>query len=333
LADLQGEWNTSEHRIMNPARRLSERGHRSFITHIGEVLSDQITLPTRAELDQADVIIIERLCIGKAHALIEKYRGLGKQVWITFDDNYALIPGTPARDIWRGKKSGSILNDFRDGLRLATGFMTPSKLLCEDFRMYNDRAEYVPNYLNLDWWSNTPAPSPDVKTIGYGGTSLHNISLRDSGVIPALGKLCRESNKLKVHLQPPFPDVVQEFNRLGVRYSFGAWQAPEDWPKTVSQFTVGIAPLSGNYDMRRSNLKALEYATLGIPWVASQGDPYQEALGGILVKNRITNWYDALHEILTNARVYRDLSTSGLEWARTHNESCATRYMEVFHGR
>jgi glycosyltransferase involved in cell wall biosynthesis len=313
-------------------------GHHSFVGHIMAVLSGNVPLETEKEIDEADVIVIERLPVERVHKFIKTMRGKGKQVWITFDDNYALIPATGSRDVWRGGKNarggrGAILNEFREGLRLATGFMTPSKLLCEDYSAYNEQAEYAPNYLDTDVWRRDTEPDPKIITIGYGATSLHNISLKESNVGPALAKLCKQNSKIQIYLQPRFEDITALFNKLGVRHQVGNWLPVERWPHVISQFNLGIAPLSGNYDMRRSFLKVLEYATLGIPWVATYGAPYFEAQGGVLVRNRGEEWYNALNRLIEDKSLYRKLSEEGLAWAQAHNASCVQRYEEIFNGK
>jgi glycosyltransferase involved in cell wall biosynthesis len=335
-ADLQGEWNTSAFRVMIPNEMMKRAGHHSFVGHVGEII-DKPRPETVQEIDEADVIVIERLPIKETHEFIAKMRQRHKQVWVTFDDHYGLMPITSASSYraWRGGKearngNGALLNEFREGLGLATGFMTPSKLLCEDFRRYNARAEYVPNYLDSNLWKNTSDFVHDVWTIGYGGTSLHNISIKDSGIIFAFGKLCKRDLKVQVYLQPAFPDIIEMFKRAGVRYQTGDWMPVERWPAVVSQFSVGVAPLSGNYDFRRSNLKVLEYASVGVPWVATEAAPYLEARGGILVSNRSDEWYFALKELRENKSLYQKLSQEGLAWAAAHNADCARRYEEVF---
>ncbi|KKL96189.1 hypothetical protein LCGC14_1847010, partial [marine sediment metagenome] len=93
--------------------------------------------------------------------------------------------------------------------------------------------------------------------------------------------------------------------------------APYDWPKVLSMFDIGIAPMDmrpvpaftgkpvdpdarWSYDERRSWLKLVEYVCAGVPFVATDCQPYQE-LGrfGKLVKNgpgtdAEENWYRAL---------------------------------------
>jgi glycosyltransferase involved in cell wall biosynthesis len=323
---------------MIPNRMYGLAGHHSVVDHMAAILSGNISPQTKKEIDEADVIVIERIALEPSHKFIKTMRDGGKQVWITFDDNYALIPATGSRDVWRGGKSarggrGAILNEFREGLRLATGFMTPSELLCEYYSAYNERAEYVPNYLDIDVWRRDAEPDPKIITIGYGATSLHNISIKESNIVPALAKLCKQNSKVQIYLQPKLEDIIMLFNRLGVRYQTGNWLPVEQWPHVISQFNIGIAPLSGNYDMYRSFLKVLEYATLGIPWVATSGEPYFDARGGILVRNKGEEWYNALSRLIEDRSLYQKLSEEGLAWAQTHNANCVQRYEEIFNGK
>lgn len=320
---------------MIPHRCLTEAGHHSFVAPIFEILANRYQEETVTELKEADVVVVERTIAREAYGLIQLQMREGKQVWITFDDHYGLIPGTSSHAIWRGGKKaldgrGSILNEFRQGLRMVTGYMTPSKLLCEDFSMYSSNGKHVPNYLSQESWSNLSSPDPNIITVGYGGTNLHNISLKESEVITALGRLSKKYQKFQFHLQPNFEDVIAMCDRAGVRHEIGGWQHFSQWPRTVSQFTIGIAPLSGTYDERRSNLKVLEYAMAGVPWVATRGAPYLEARGGILIDNSAGAWFSAIDELIYNKPLYTRLSQEGKEWALEHNQNCARRYEEIF---
>jgi hypothetical protein len=327
------ELNTSLHRVIYPSKMMEEAGHECRIAHVSSLFASQ----DLSNAEWSDVVVIERLLVEEVYDAIRMFGNAGKKVFCTFDDAYHLMPSSPARDTWRGGKTsrngqGSILNEFREGLRLCYGALVPSKLLAEDYRSYQPNIHYVPNYLYLPLWKNLPPKNPDIITIGWGGTSLHNISWKDSGVIPALGKICKRYPKVIVHLQPPYPDIVVSMEKAGVRYVLGAWQPFEEWPKTVAKFHIGLAPLSGLYDSRRSNLKALEYATLGIPWIATDDAPYKESYGGILVNNRMQSWYDALEELITDKQSYAVYSESGRAWSERFNGDCVGRYEAVLNG-
>lgn len=341
LGDNPKEYNTSAHRCDVPAKRLAKAGHRCYVAHMAEILQGSLSPETAVEVAQADVIVLERLLMLESHSFISEQKSLGKQVWATFDDHYGLIPGSVSYETWRGGKKaldgrGSILKEFRQGLRICTGYMTPSKMLTEAYSMYNPHGQYVPNYLDDEIWSNLPARNSSLITIGWGGTSLHNSSWKESGIIPALGSICKNNRDVVVHVQPVYPDVVSLMEHWGVRYALGNWQPFSEWPKTVAKFSIGVAPLDGGrYDDHRSNLKVLEYATAGIPWVATDSSPYRGCEGGILVKNSVNgkNWYRALSEVILNLRVDNNkMGEDGREWADKFNSECVKRYEEVLGG-
>jgi hypothetical protein len=52
------------------------------------------------------------------------------------------------------------------------------------------------------------------------------------------------------------------------------WTPYAAWPQRLAQFDIGLAPLHGAYDERRSWIKVLEYLVMKIPWVASDGPAY-----------------------------------------------------------
>lgn len=352
---------------------LKEAGHECYLTHVSSlfgsmaeddvystrsfesVVFSQIGLPilygrkAYDAMQKADVIVIERLLVSPIFPKIERFKLQGKKVFATFDDGYHFMPlDDTVKDSklgilgpqgnWRGGKkarggSGDLRDDFRKGLALCNGAMVPSKLLLQDYFPYQSNIQYVPNYLYPPLWRNPFTSNPSIMTIGWGGTTLHNLSWKESGIVPALGKICKKYPRVQVHLQPAYPDVVSAFKKMGVRFVTGNWQPFNEWPRTVSQFYIGVAPLSGgNYDSRRSNLKALEYATAGIPWVATDDAPYKEAIGGIFVHNKSSEWYNAIEELISNLVLYRKLSEEGHEWAREFNSHCAERYLEVFNG-
>jgi len=336
-ADFKNELNTSMHRVYSPSVMMSRAGYPCYVTHIAEILSGKPSTETQGAIDQSFVIVLERLLMKETHQFIKDMRSRGVKVLATFDDNYGLMPAGAGKpyETWRGGKNavggrGAILNEFREGLSLCDGFMVPSRILAEDFRPYNPNPQFVPNYLLGDFWDNPPAKSPDNFMILWGGSSAHDVSFRDSGVVPALGQICKKYPKVYVHLQTRDPRITRLFDKFSVRYTAHDWQPFSEWPKTVASANLGIGPLSGNYDFRRSNLKNLEYATAGVPWVSTDAAPYAGALGGILVNSTVKDWLRAIESLIKDKALYQRLSEEGRTWAREFNAGAVRRYEEVF---
>lgn len=348
MADMPNELNTSYHRAIFPAKMMQEAGHECVVSHVNASVcppyllkEKQVYIDVQKTFDAmkwADVVVIERLLVRPLHIVIKWLRAIGKQVWCTFDDAYHLMPAGvgDAFKTWRGGNDalngrGDILGEFREGLKLCTGALVPSKVLQEDYRRYNPNIQFVPNFLYGKLWENLPPKDPDNIIIGWGGSSGHYESIRDSGIVPALGQLCRKYPRMYVHLQSSDQRILALFNKMGVRYRAFDWVKFEDWPKVVATFTVGIIPVSGAYDDRRSNLKQLENSIAGVPWVATNAPPYWDyRTGGILISNKPSEWARAIDKLITDKALYQKLSEEGRVWSREFNSQCSSTYERVF---
>jgi len=345
-ADQPQEINTSIFRARIPAFRLKEAGHECALSHfnhlqnIPRVYRDaqlyQDNYVTHEALKWADVVVIERLITKEIHTTIKWLRSIGKQVWATFDDAYHLMPVGGSHSTWRGgdkalQGRGDILGEFRQGLSLCTGVIVPSKVLVADYKQYNPNTHFIPNYLLGKNWENPLPKNPDNLVIGWGGSSAHNVSFSDSGIIPALAKLCAKYPKLYVHIQSRDPRILSQFDKVGVRYKAFDWVKYEEWCRIVGGFDVGVAMLSGAYDKRRSALKVQEYAMAGVPWVATDDAPYQIGCkGGILIPNKQDAWFKTIEKLLLDATLYNRLEKEGKAWATEFNNRCVPDYERVF---
>jgi hypothetical protein len=355
-ADQKYEINTSRFRVEIPASMMSDAGHECFVSHRNLLfpptyhpLNEKFLLGVRETFDKmkwADVVVIERLITNEIHPFIKWLQLNGKKVWCSFDDAYHLMPldnivmneksaVMGAQGVWRGGKKalgghGSVLNEFRHGLSLCDGAMVPSRVLVEDYRQYNPNTQFIPNFLHAKLWDNPPKKPPDVITIGWGGSTHHTLSWKESGIIPALSQICRDNPRVVVHLQPAYPDIVKLFDGAKIRYVTGSWQSLSDWVQTLSSFMIGVCPLSGEYDRRRSSLRAQEFGMSGVPWVGTDDAPYKESEGGIRVSNKSKDWFRAIESLIKDKALYQRLSEEGRTWAKEFNAGAAQRYEEVF---
>lgn len=146
---------------------------------------------------------------------------------------------------------------------------------------------------------NLPRPEPrDRIVVGWAGSTTHAMDWK-----PAMGVvgqfLCSR------------PDV--EFHMIGANYPL---PVPLDqyrhspWRNTVPaywrsiDFDIGLAPLADHpFNHSKSHIKALEYAALGIPVIASDVGPYREFVkhgetGCLVPPNKPHLWMEYL-EVLT----------------------------------
>ena len=107
--------------------------------------------------------------------------------------------------------------------------------------------------------------------------------------------MCTSDERLKDLVDLPSGQVIWQ-----------PWTPYTHWPPLLATFDIGIAPLFGEYDQRRSWTQVLEYMLQRIPWVASAGSAYQDlAQFGWLVHNQASSWERVLLDMVDHLDEYR----------------------------
>ena len=254
-----------------------------------------------------DIIVFQRNLISEGiFDAIDYWRGMQKPVIVDLDDAYQILPfSNPAHAFWIENKPNldpAPLKMLETGLAKCDGLTAPNRLLLSDWQ-HVVAGYYLPNYAEADWWTDLPERTvlkaerglTDRIIIGWGGSVSHYDSWWGSGIREAATKVCQQhpevlwmicGNDSRVYEQLPVPAE----NKL-----FQPGVMPQDWPKIVQTFDIGVAPLFGPYDQRRSWIKGLEYLLAGVPWVGTAGEPYRD-IGqlGTLVSSNAEAWTTAL---------------------------------------
>lgn len=323
-ADEERERSTSEWICATPARALQQTGkHQARVIHRNQFQSGEF------ERDWPNLIVVERLLWQPIIERIKECQSHGTKVLCRFDDAYHLLPHYLASHaLWRrsiivGEKDGqlfqakmdvSMMRQFREGLGICDAASTPSRLLCKDYERYAKKMFYIPNYPDLGnpAWT-MPKPKHEGIIIGWGSGGTHRQSFRDSGIKVALQQICHRYNHVKIMLCGHC-EWEQQWLREALpegRLITHPWVTYDKWPTVLAHFDIGLAPLSGTYDDRRSWVKTLDYAIMGIPFVATDSPPYKTVQGGIRVRNKTKNWTRAMKTLLNKQSTYDKLATIG----------------------
>lgn len=332
-ADGFSEYNSSNFRVSIPALALRGRvGLR--MRHVSEWLANDA--PARADCSWADIIVLQRVLIESSIERGQYWVSRGKRVLVDFDDAYDIIrPDNAAYKFWGrgvvlaregGKEVERIMHphpveQFRAGLSKVTGLITPSKQLCRDWRRFG-RDYHLPNYLDSARYLKEPRRKNKGRiVIGWGGSLSHIPSFSESGVEEAMAKLCRKHPEVVMMIvgdQRVYDRLsgIPNENKLFINYVMF-----DQWPSVLASYDIGIAPLAGAYDCRRSWLKPLEYIAMGIPYVATDSIAYEDLnpISGLKVdqgdpttcdKPSPDLWYELLAEMVKNIRGYRQAAKS-----------------------
>ena len=260
----------------------------------------------------ADLIILQRnLVTPEVFDAMTYFQGMGKPVAVDLDDAYPLLPwSNPAHAFWIENSSKRPINPIEmleNGLRQSNGLIAPNRLLLDDWK-HVVKGHYLPNYAQSDWWTNLPdrktlktAHGMDGRIVlGWGGSVSHYDSWWGSGLMKAATEVTRRHPEV---LWLVCGNDKRIFDQLPVSWGNKAWQPgvqPGDWPKIVRHFDIGLAPLFGPYDQRRSWIKGLEYLLGSVPWIGAEGEPYSDISSlGVLIPQTQEAWEEALENMLS----------------------------------
>lgn len=315
-ADNPREWNCSEWRCAVPARAIQRTGrHRADLIYIDDFARK--TPAAEALCRAADIIVVQRNLFGPVLAAIQHWKARDKVVIAEFDDAYDLMPPTNAAFPFWGKgliqRPGEAtlkldpppLTQFRWGLGLVHAATLPSKRLADDWRSFTETI-YLPNYIDLEKYANAIPEAHEGVVIGWGGSLSHLQSFTGSGVLPALKRVCRARPQVKVMIAGNDRRILEQLGLPENQSLYQPWTPYSEWPRVLVKLDIGIAPLSGAYDDRRSWIKPLEYLVMKIPWAASDSPAYHDLRAyGWLVKNTPNAWERVLLDMVDHLPDYR----------------------------
>lgn len=318
------EYNSSHFRVSLQADALSKSGlANTTILNIRKWLSRSPEVMLACA--KADIIVLQRVLLAESIDMAVYWIQRGKKVLVDFDDAYDLIgPENAAYPFWgRGeveittasgvkyRKETDVhpVDEFRRGLQLISGAITPSVQLGKDWSKYT-RTYRIENYLDSKRYHRELLNERNLETItiGWGGSLSHLTSFSHSGVQDALAKLLKEYENVELLIVGDKRVISQLPFKNRVKFlPYVMWH---DWPKMLKLYDIGIAPLAGLYDARRSGLKVREYICMGIPFVATAGMPYkdlemcnsgifvEQGSPDILDKPNPDAWYAGLKDIV-----------------------------------
>lgn len=311
-ADSPEEWNSSEWRCSIPARAIQRSGLHS--AQLLDIVAFAQNTPSAQQLcTWADVIVIQRNLFGPVLNAIQRWKARDKIVIADFDDAYDLMPpGAKNFEFWvHGRRAvndqaqktayevidPSPLTQFRWGLRLVHAATMPSLQLVEDWKALSN-AFYLPNYIETENYLETVPRPHEGLVIGWGGSLTHLQSFTESGLLPALRNLCRARPQVRVQICGD-ERVFALLDIPAAQKQFQPWVSYAQWPQQLATFDIGIAPLCGPYDQRRSWIKVMEYMLMKIPWIASDGPAYRSLRSyGWLVQNKAAAWERILFDMV-----------------------------------
>jgi len=338
VSDGINEFNSSWFRAAIPAGALVRAGHTVHILNVRQWLLQ--TEYAKSILHTSDIIHLQRVLVSETHKFVTYWRKRGKAVTTDFDDHYSLIhPDNAAAKFWlHGRVSVRLehgiqydtsmsehpLMQFKKGLPHCSAGITPSKVLSRFWETHTPMF-VVPNYLESKMYLNARKHVNDPYIVlGWGGSLSHVQSWKDSGINEALKRILQERDNVRLLIVGDKRVVDQlPLRRDKVWFSpYIGWWA---WQNTLKRYDIGLAPLAGDYDDGRSNLKVAEYLLAALPFVASKSPVYEDfvtAKSGLFVQHghdketydeRIESWYNSTIDVIDRIEYYKSMAKEAID--------------------
>lgn len=308
-------------RMMIPALHLNQIGHKVMVGEIGWKDGEgfvavkpleRLRYPNRGVIkeyswcfDKLDVVVLKLFMHKDAVKYIEEAKKLGQTVIIDTDDhfeelpedNLAFVTTDPQRNPDNNRKH------LIDTYSVADGIIASTKFLQQRMLEYNDTVHLVPNSLDPKTFMYRMDFSGNKPTIGWVGIMMWRVN--DLVEVSAPIKTIIEQNGLKFHhtgIMLDRPKWAAEALNIDPEKMTGFTGArPQYYSNVFMPIDIGIVPLHPSpFNEAKSNLKGLEYALSGIPFIASSTQEYRdlaESGAGRIAKNN-KEWLKHLKQLL-----------------------------------
>lgn len=317
------------YRLYFPGRLLYHQGYDVEIrVDIQTIFSAQGGAPIDVEPTHEVMVLARPMSKSMLHA-IRLLQDRGVAVVVEVDDNARLVH--PTHHSWKSYHP-KYSPDFNwkileEAAKIADWVTVTTPALAEEYGKHG-RVSILPNYVPERYLSIRPQKE---WAIGWGG----NVSVHPQD-LNVLGASIKEITE---EFDIPFRHIGggDSASTLGLEKRYFErllWQPIGQYPEEVARFGIGLVPLHDNeFNRAKSWLKGIEYAALGVPFVAAPTDPYKalNELGAGLLASRPRQWESQLRRLLSSRELWLETREAGIEVAKELTyEKNAWKWMEAW---
>lgn len=302
------------YRVGLPLHALAGRGHTTVASTV---------LPRDVAADPSWLVVGQRVANPPASLRWQRMARRRPVVYEIDDDLFGLSGDNPAAGYYAQPE---VRRNIRRNAQVASGVTVTTEPLAEVMRGLNPNVTVIPNFVPAEILDiPVREPREGMVTIGWQGSPTHAADFM----------VARRA--LKRVLGPGV-----EIHFIGTSYATGLENTRcTPWIQDISayhraiDFDIGIAPLAATgFNQSKSNLRALEYAALGIPVVASDFGPYrgfvEHGVTGFLAST-YNEWVDALRALINDPALRVSMGATARERARAWTvEGNAWRWEQVY---
>lgn len=299
------------YRVIEPLQELAKHGHEITLTSPADEGSPGVTVERAAG---NDVIVAQRW---NNHVALGSWRRMAARsrlVYETDDDVFSVEPvNWSAYSVY---SRADVQDAVSFSARVAALVTVSTEPLAKVMREHSDNVVVIPNHIP-GYACGLERPRGARPRIGWAGGASHG---RDLGIIaaPVRRFLDRSPGWDMALMGVDYRPTIRHD-----RTSFTPWRHvvddPEGYYGSIG-FDIGLAPLYPSvFSASKSFIKALEYAALGIPVIATDSEPYRDfvlhGVTGFLVKYE-HEWLKYMEELAADEGLRESMGAKAREHAR-----------------
>lgn len=233
-------------------------------------------------------------------------------VWETDDDLWA-VNALNRRAVRHF--TPEVLDALEQVARVSHMVTVSTEPLAETMRRFNRNVVVLPNHVD-DRLFDTERPRRDRVTVGWAGGDSHHIDWLHAA--PAIRRFITRNPAVDLHTIGANYQIAARIPKAQSRHT--GWSSDIfDYYRSID-FDIGIAPLAPiEFNRSKSHIKALEYAALGIPVVASDREPYrdivEDGVTGFLIRHE-HEWERRLRDLVNDEAMRTEMGAAAKQRAR-----------------
>lgn len=300
------------YRLRQPFAELAKHGHEtSCVMAKCDVESEDADIIVGqfvgAKGDKADYSVSHNAIVHNWWRKMYRHSAL---VYEMDDDPFEIEPDNPAYQVYSDPVA---VDSLKHCIQIANLVTVTTPYLADRISKYNSNIAIINNHIDESLLT-MERPKRDRLTIGWAGGGSHIKDIMTCAY--GLKKVMNWNKDIDVHFIGA--DLRRSVNSpRPIRFT-GWCETTTDYYKNID-FDIGIAPLKPTvFAAAKSHIKALEYAALGIPVVASDTAPYRDlvidGVTGFLVRQD-HEWGSRLRDLVNDEAMRTEMGAKARQAA------------------
>ena len=307
--DLENLLPTEYIRLVIPFYHLFlQKSFKPYVFH-----NDDFNILSEDNFRNFDVIIVQRDAIGEkvAKFLVESCKNNDtKLIYEIDDDLLGIEKNHPNYDEFIGKKE--VIEYLISNSDIVT---VSTNNLKEKLHHLNSNVRVIKNSLNDMLNLENDALNSNIIKIGYMGTLTHknDVKLIEKAIDNVKKHFSKERKKIIFETVGVSDEKIDCSDPVNIPFKYSKYPCFIRWLKKIVNWDIALAPLENSeINKSKSEIKYLEYTSLGVPGIYSNIGSYGEVIennkNGILIENNtVEEWQIALIQLIDDIELRKNI--------------------------